>query len=71
MKFFRIGSKVDSLSYYVAALNRDQAIATVERITGPQNPNQRVVTELSQMPDGYKLSEAVPCILEEDPEWEG
>lgn len=70
-KFFKVGSKDDSLFYYVAAANRDTAIHTAEKLSGPMNPNRRVVTELPEMPKGYLLGDQLPCILEEDPEYDG
>lgn len=70
-KFWKIGSKQDSLFYYAAAPNRETAVALVEKMTGPMNPNQRVVQELPDKPDGYLLTEDIPCLLEEDPEYDG
>lgn len=70
-KYWQVGSKQDTLYYYVAAPNRETAISLVERMTGPQNPNNRVIKELPMVPAGYKLIEQVPCILEEDPDYEG
>jgi len=70
-KIFKVGSKADSLFYYVAAPNRDTAIHLVEKMTGPQNPSQRVVVELLERPPGYLQSDLPPCILEEDPEYDG
>jgi len=70
-KIFKVGSKQDTLAYYVAAPNRETAIHLVEKWTGPQNPAVRVVVELPAPPDGYKLTGAIPCLLEEDPDYEG
>lgn len=70
-KFFKIGSKQDTLAYYVAAPNRETAISIVEKWTGPQNPNNRLVQELPAPPEGYKLTGQIPCLLEEDPDYEG
>lgn len=69
-KFWRIGSKGDTLAYTVAAPNWETANAIVERLVGPQNPSNRTIKELPSMPPGYKLSGSPPCLLEEDPEAE-
>jgi hypothetical protein len=69
-KFWKIGSRQDSLFYYAYAPNRETAIKLAEAFTGPMNPNNRVTVELPAMPAGYKLGGQVPCILEEDPESE-
>jgi hypothetical protein len=68
-KIWKIGSDVDTLSYIVAAPNRETAVATLERLTGPQNPARRRVTELPGVPPGYIAAES--GLLEEDPEYDG
>lgn len=70
-KFWKIGSRVDTLSYYAAAPNRETAVKLVERMTGPMNPNAVIAKELQDPPEGYKLSGTIPCLMEEDPEYEG
>lgn len=69
-KIFKIASDVDTLAYYVAAPNRETAVATVERLMGPQNPSRRKVTELTEAPAGYIVPTGTG-ILEEDPEYDG
>lgn len=69
MKIFSIRSRDDSLAYYVAALNEQQAVRLVEGLMGPMNPAHRKVQELVVPPKGYKPSEQ-PGILEEDTEYD-
>ena len=71
MKIWKVGTKQDSLSYYAMAPNRETAVHLVEKMTGPMNPSSRVVTELPRRPEGYKLTDQAPCLLEEDPDYEG
>ena len=70
-KIFKVGSKQDTLVYYAAAPNREMAIHLVEQWTGPMNPSNRVVVEVPVPPPGYKLTGQIPCLMEEDPEYDG
>lgn len=70
MKFFSIRSRDDSLAYYVVAINEQQAVKTVESLTGPMNPAHRKVVELPEAPKGYVFTDQIPCILEEDTEYD-
>ena len=70
-KFFQVGSRQDSLSYIAAAPNRETAIKLVEAMTGPMNPAAVLCKELSTYPPGYKLTGQIPCLMEEDPEYDG
>lgn len=66
---WKIGSKDDSLAYYVAATTRDSAISEVQKITGPLKHG--TIRQLPETPPGYMLTGPIPCILEEDPEYDG
>lgn len=68
IKFWKIGNRDDTLSWYAQAPNREMAIKVVEDLMGPQNPSRRLVTELPGLPEGYKLDSDVPQILSESEE---
>lgn len=68
-KFWKIGSKDDSLYYYAAAPNRDMAIKVVTDMVGPLKHG--TIFELGGLPDGYMLDGQIPCLVVEDPEYEG
>jgi hypothetical protein len=68
-KIWKIGSKDDTLSYYVAALNRETAAKVVQDMVGPLKHG--TIQELPETPAGYKLDGQIPCILVEDPDYEG
>lgn len=70
-KIWKVGSKQDTLFYVAAAPNWETAAKLVESMTGPMNPNQRVIQELPEAPPGYKLSGQIPCLMEEDPDYDG
>jgi hypothetical protein len=67
--FWKIGSKEDTLCYYVAALTREQAITEVQKLTGPLKHG--TIQQVPERPKGYVLTGQVPCILDEDPEYDG
>jgi len=69
IKYWKIGSRSDELSYFVAAPTRDAAVAVVEKLMGPQNPSQRLVQELPGAPRGFVIPEdEQPALLQEDPD---
>jgi hypothetical protein len=65
MKFWKIGSREDTLGFYACADTSEQAVSLVEALIGPQNPARRVVRQLPECPKGYRLSGLEPCLLEE------
>jgi hypothetical protein len=50
MKYWSIGSRSDTLQLTIYAPSKESAIKLAETLTGPQNPNQRVVHELPRLP---------------------
>lgn len=62
-KYWKYGSRDDSLAYYVMAPNREMATKVVEDLVGPQNPSRRLVTELPGCPDGYWADDSLELQL--------
>jgi hypothetical protein len=52
-QYWKIGSKDDPLCYYVYAPSQQEAIKTLEALTGPQNPSRRSMSALPGCPLGY------------------
>jgi len=70
-KYWKVGTKEDSLFYYAVAPNRNVAIRLVEQIVGPFNPSRVLCTELPQAPRGYKVTgDASQSVMDEDPDSE-
>jgi hypothetical protein len=55
IKYFKIGNRDDTLSWFAQAPNREMAIKVVEDLMGPQNPSRRIVVELPSCPEGYTV----------------
>jgi hypothetical protein len=70
IKYWKVGTKEDSLFYYAVAPNRNVAIRLVEQIVGPFNPSRVLCTELPQAPKGYLQNPATQYVMEEDPDSE-
>lgn len=70
-KFWKVTSPPNELAYYASAPNKETAVKLVEGMTGPMNPNSVVLKELTELPPGYMLSGPIPCLLDEDPDYEG
>jgi|GEM_PF-2235637 len=71
IKYWKVGTKDDTISYYAVAPNRNVAIRLVEQISGPFNPSRVLCTELPQAPRGYKITGDVSqSVLDEDPDSE-
>ena len=72
MKYWKIGNRDDTLSWYAIAPNKEMAIKVVEDLMGPQNPSKRIVQELPACPAGYRptlpIDPAVSEILTETEE---
>jgi len=69
-KFFKIGTLEDTLQLYAAAPDRNTAIRLAEALTGPMNPSRVKVAEIPAPPPGYKLTGQIPCLMEEDPDYD-
>lgn len=62
-RFWKVGSRDDTLAYYVLAPNKEMAAKVVEDLIGPQNPSRRLITELPACPEGLTVEGDQPQIL--------